>query len=106
MPYTPILGTLGYIVNRETNEVLLVHRNKRANDEHLGKWNGLGGKLETNEDLASGMRREIRRGRHRSDVHAPTWHGLVARFWAKWRRLDVPDVHHRRVDRRSFVNKC
>ena len=59
MPYTPILGTLGYIVNRETNEVLLVHRNKRSTDEHLGKWNGLGGKLETNEDLAAGMRREI-----------------------------------------------
>ena len=63
MPYTPILGTLGYIVNRATHEVLLVHRNKRSNDEHLGKWNGLGGKLETNEDLASGMRREIHEDR-------------------------------------------
>ena len=60
MPYTPIVGTLAYIVDRTTNFVLLVHRNKRDHDEHLGKWNGLGGKLETHEDLASGVRREIR----------------------------------------------
>ena len=60
MPYTPIMGTLAYIINRERSEVLLIHRNKRSHDEHLGKWNGLGGKLETHEDLASGIRREIR----------------------------------------------
>jgi 8-oxo-dGTP diphosphatase len=40
--------------------VLLIHRNRRADDAHLGKYNGLGGKLEANEDVASGMRREIR----------------------------------------------
>jgi len=60
MPYTPIMGTLAYIINRERSEVLLIHRNKRSHDEHLGKWNGLGGKLETHEDIASGIRREIR----------------------------------------------
>ena len=54
------MGTLAYIINRERSEVLLIHRNKRSHDEHLGKWNGLGGKLETHEDLASGIRREIR----------------------------------------------
>lgn len=45
--------------DRTRDAVLLVHRNKRAGDEHLGKWNGLGGKLEAGEDLASGMRREL-----------------------------------------------
>lgn len=60
MPYCPILGTLGYVFDRDRDSVLLVHRNKRAGDEHLGKWNGLGGKLEPDEDLATGMRREIR----------------------------------------------
>lgn len=45
--------------DRTRDAVLLVHRNKRASDEHLGKWNGLGGKLEAGEDLASGMRREL-----------------------------------------------
>jgi len=54
------MGTLAYIINRERSEVLLIHRNKRSHDEHLGKWNGLGGKLETHEDIASGIRREIR----------------------------------------------
>ena len=60
MPYTPILGTLGYILDRATHKVLMIHRNARANDEHLGKYNGLGGKLERDEDIVSGMKREIR----------------------------------------------
>ena len=59
MPYTPIIGTLGYVFDHTARSVLLVHRNKRSGDEHLGKWNGLGGKLEPGEDLASGMRREL-----------------------------------------------
>ena len=58
MPYTPIVGTLVYVVDGD--RVLLVHRNRRADDQHLGKWNGLGGKLESDEDLASGVRRELR----------------------------------------------
>ena len=45
-PYTPILATLGYILSPSGKEVLLVHRNKRPNDAHLGKYNGLGGKVE------------------------------------------------------------
>lgn len=39
--------------------MLLVHRNARPDDESFGKWNGLGGKLERNEDIATGMRREL-----------------------------------------------
>jgi 8-oxo-dGTP diphosphatase len=30
-------------------KVLMIHRNSKPGDEHLGKWNGLGGKLEKNE---------------------------------------------------------
>jgi 8-oxo-dGTP diphosphatase len=60
MPYTPILATLGYVLSADGARVLLVHRNARADDQHLGKYNGLGGKLERDEDAASGMRREIR----------------------------------------------
>lgn len=60
MPYCPIVGTLGYILSPDRTQVLLVHRNARANDEHLGKYNGLGGKLENDEDVLDGMRREIR----------------------------------------------
>ena len=60
MPYTPIIGTLGYILSPDRSQVLMVHRNARADDEHLGKYNGLGGKLEPDEDVLAGMRREIR----------------------------------------------
>ncbi len=60
MPYTPILATLGYILSLDGKRVLLVHRIRRNDDAHLGKYNGLGGKLEANEDIVSGMRREIR----------------------------------------------
>ena len=60
MPYTPIIGTLGYVLSSDTSDVLLVHRNARPDDESFGKWNGLGGKLERDEDVATGMVRELR----------------------------------------------
>lgn len=59
-PYTPIVGTLAYVWDRAQDTVLMVHRNARAHDEHLGKWNGLGGKLEADEDVVSSLRRELR----------------------------------------------
>ena len=58
--YTPIVATLGYVLSPDRGDVLLVHRNARPGDQHLGKYNGLGGKLERDEDVLSGMRREIR----------------------------------------------
>jgi 8-oxo-dGTP diphosphatase len=60
VPYTPILATLGYVLSADGRRVLMVHRNRRTGDAHLGKYNGLGGKLEPGEDVVSGMRREIR----------------------------------------------
>lgn len=60
MPYTPIIATLGYVLSPDRASVLLVHRNARAQDQHLGKYNGLGGKIEPYEDVVSGMRRELR----------------------------------------------
>jgi 8-oxo-dGTP diphosphatase len=60
MPYTPILATLGYVLSPDRQRVLMIHRNARPDDQHLGKYNGLGGKLEANEDAAAGMCREIR----------------------------------------------
>ena len=64
MPYTPIIGTLGYVLSPSAGEVLLVHRNARPDDESFGKWNGLGGKLERDEDVDTGMRRELREEAH------------------------------------------
>lgn len=59
MPYQPILGTLGYVLSADKKSVLLIHRNARPEDQHLGKYNGLGGKLERGESVTAGMKREI-----------------------------------------------
>jgi len=58
-PYTPIVGTLGYVMSPDGREVLLIHRNAREDDQHLGKYNGLGGKMHPDEDVVTCMRREI-----------------------------------------------
>lgn len=60
MPYTPIVATLGYVLSPDARQVLMIHRDTRPDDQHYGKYNGLGGKLERGEDVAAGMRREIR----------------------------------------------
>lgn len=60
MPYCPIVATLGFVLSPDQRRVLMIHRNARADDQHLGKYNGLGGKMETGEDIATCMRREIR----------------------------------------------
>ena len=57
--YTPIIATLGYILSPDHKQTLLVHRNKRAEDQHLGKYNGLGGKMQPGEDIYQCMVREI-----------------------------------------------
>ncbi len=59
MPYTPILATLGYVLSPDRQRVLMIHRNTRSDDEHYGKYNGLGGKLDRSEDVVAGMAREI-----------------------------------------------
>jgi 8-oxo-dGTP diphosphatase len=59
MPYTPVLATLGYVLSPDGRDVLLIHRNRRPDDPHFGKYNGLGGKLDPDEDVVAGMRREI-----------------------------------------------
>jgi len=60
MPYAPILATLGYVLSADGQQVLMVHRDRKPGDHHLGMYNGLGGKLEADEDIVSGMCREIR----------------------------------------------
>jgi 8-oxo-dGTP diphosphatase len=60
MPYTPVLATLGYLFSPDGRRVLLVHRDRRPEDVHFGKYNGLGGKLEATEDIVTGFRREVR----------------------------------------------
>jgi 8-oxo-dGTP diphosphatase len=51
------LATLCYL--RRDEQTLMVHRVKKANDMHQGKWNGLGGKLEPGETPEECAVREI-----------------------------------------------
>jgi 8-oxo-dGTP diphosphatase len=55
-----ILATLGYLMSADRQEILMIRRDARPDDLHYGYYNGLGGKLEPDEDVAAGMRREIR----------------------------------------------
>jgi 8-oxo-dGTP diphosphatase len=60
VPYTPIMASLGYILSADGKQVLMVHRNARPDtDQAFGKYNGLGGKMEKDEDIVSCMKREI-----------------------------------------------
>ncbi len=57
--HTPIIGTLGFILSQDQEQVLLVHRQGRTNDYHSGKFNGLGGKMKPDESVSQCMKREI-----------------------------------------------
>ena len=52
------LATLCYV--RRNRHTLMMLRNKKANDIHEGKWNGLGGKFEPGETPEDCARREVR----------------------------------------------
>src|SRR3546814_1397447 len=77
MPYTPIVATLGYVLSPDGRQVLMLHRNARADDHHLGKYNGLGGKIEPDEDVLAGMRREIAEEAG-IDCTAPSLRGTIS----------------------------
>jgi len=51
------LATLCYL--RQNGKTLMVHRIKKPDDIHQGKWNGLGGKFEPGETPEECARREI-----------------------------------------------
>ncbi|MEA1973418.1 MAG: 8-oxo-dGTP diphosphatase, partial [Candidatus Cloacimonadota bacterium] len=53
-----ILATLCYV--QYENKVLMLHRNKRENDYHKGKYNGLGGKFEDGESPEECAIREVK----------------------------------------------
>lgn len=54
---TMITATLCYI--RDSNKTLMINRNKKPGDIHLGKWNGVGGKCQLNEHIQECAFREI-----------------------------------------------
>jgi 8-oxo-dGTP diphosphatase len=57
--HTPVLATLAYVLSPNGLSTLLMHRNKRPDDIHYGKYVGLGGRLERDEHITDGAIREI-----------------------------------------------
>ena len=71
------LATICYIDNGR--EFLMLHRNKKPNDVHAGKWIGVGGKLERGETPQECAAREILEEtgltiRHPKLVGVKNWH--------------------------------
>lgn len=58
--YCPIMSTLGYVLSPDARRVLMTWRVSRKDDDQFGKYNGLGGHMERNEDIGTCMTREIR----------------------------------------------
>ncbi|PJB00136.1 MAG: DNA mismatch repair protein MutT [Ignavibacteriales bacterium CG_4_9_14_3_um_filter_30_11] len=54
------LATLCYVKDLKNNKTLMLYRNKKENDYHEGKWNGLGGKLEKGETPEECAIRELK----------------------------------------------
>jgi 8-oxo-dGTP diphosphatase len=54
------LATLCYVIDKKQDAALMIHRVKKTNDYHQGKWNGLGGKFEFGESPEDCAIREIR----------------------------------------------
>ena len=69
-----ILATLCYI--KRDGKTLMVHRNKKLNDIHAGKWNGLGGKFEAGESPEDCIQREVKEEAGLT-IQNPKLHGLV-----------------------------
>jgi 8-oxo-dGTP diphosphatase len=69
-----ILASLCYV--KRDGKTLMLYRNKKPNDIHAGKWNGLGGKFEAGETPEMCIRREVREEAGLV-VHNPRLHGLL-----------------------------
>jgi len=69
-----ILATLCYI--KQDNRTLMVYRDRKPNDIHAGKWNGLGGKFEPGETPEECVTREVRE-ESGLDIRHLKMHGLL-----------------------------
>ncbi len=70
------LATLCYVMNKDEKKTLMIHRTKKKNDYHEGKWNGLGGKFEEGESPEECAVREIKE-ESGLIVNSPRMHGFI-----------------------------
>lgn len=70
------LATICYILDKTSNSTLMIHRIKKKNDYHEGKWNGLGGKFDAGESPEDCVIREIKE-ESGLDIIKPKLHGFI-----------------------------
>ncbi|HRI48088.1 MAG TPA: NUDIX domain-containing protein, partial [Ignavibacteriaceae bacterium] len=70
------LATLCYVKNLSDKSTLMLHRIKKENDMHEGKWNGLGGKFELGETPEECVIREVRE-ESGLEIVEPKLHGFI-----------------------------
>ena len=70
------LATLCYVIDRMKKSTLMLHRVKKENDVHEGKWNGLGGKLEIGETPEDCVIREVKEESGLTIIN-PKLHGFI-----------------------------
>lgn len=68
------LATLCYL--KRNGSTLMLHRIKKQNDMHEGKWNGLGGKLEAGETPEECVIREVEE-ESGLKITSPRLHGFI-----------------------------
>lgn len=78
---TPILQSNAYILSPDRESVLMIHRNRDPDDVHYGRYLGLGGHIEPDEDIVHGMLREINEESGLT-VTSMTMRGSV--LWTGW----------------------
>ena len=73
------LSTLCYL--QHNGSTLMMHRNKNTQDPHLGKWNGLGGKMKPGETPEECVIREVFE-ESGLELERPRLHGFLT--WPKF----------------------
>src|ERR1035438_3201975 len=94
------LATLCYIIDREKKVTLMLHRIKKVNDLHEGKWNGLGGKFEQHETPEDCVIREVEE-ESGLKISSPRLHGLIT-----FPLFDGKDDWYLRSEERRVGKEC
>lgn len=68
------LATLCYV--KKDSQTLMLYRNKKDKDIHLGKWNGLGGKIHMGETPEECVIREVKE-ESGLDIKNPSLRGII-----------------------------
>ena len=89
--------TLGLIFDKEMESVLLIRKN-RGPEQNIGKWNGLGGKIEQGELVLHSLSREIKE-ECGLVINPSDWKKVVSIYeiyrWKMW-------VEYTKVDRTTL----